>query len=492
MKAKLYRIAIVLAFLSVYESGAAEGSKKLTITGKVVDYQAKPVEGAEVAIYEEFFNFSTSQDYSRLLDKIKKTDANGTFVLNANIQSWYRVFIVTRKEGLALGWDVLTQGVRERSDNHYIILEKSCILAGVVVDENDNPIAGAKIRALPKTSYLRRLEQSPILAPKQWFTTQTDDNGTFRFDNFAADVSSDFWVEAPGWAPVYQYTTHWTSSCGFEAGRTDIRLVLPREVAFRGRVIDAESGKPVANAHVLIKPDSIREHANPYSPNHTISGQDGKFYFKGVPHGKHYINVSVSRETTELVDKRIKFDVQAGQNSKEIIVALDKGGLIKIIAREEETNKPVSNLPIRLWQAIQDKQSNFYKWSTTGKDGMLKVWAPPGECAFYARYNRYFVQTYEGQVLVAKGQTAKSEIVLDVQPIVLGVVLDETGLPAPGVLVKVLPAAEQVLTDEAGKFEVDFDPRMPCESLLARHIERNLAAIVDVKDYSRPKALNRT
>ena len=489
MKAKLYRIAIVLAFLSVYGSGTAKEGKKLTITGKVVDYQAKPVEGAEVAIYEEFFNFSTDQYYPKLLDKIKETDASGTFVLNANIHSWYRVFIVARKEGLALGWDVLTQGVRKRADNNYIILEKPSVLAGVVADVNGNPIAGAKIRALPKTSYLRRLEQSPILAPEQWFTTQTDDNGTFRFDNFAADVSSDFWVEAPGWASVYQYTTHWTSSCGFEAGRTDIRLVLPREVAFRGRVIDAESGKPVANAHVLIKPDSIREHANPYSPNHTISGQDGKFYFKGVPHGKHYINVSVPRETTELVDKRVKFDVQAGQNSKEIIVALDKGGLIKIIAREEETNKPVSNLPIRLWQAIQDEQSNFYKWSTTGKDGILKVWAPPGECAFYARYNRYFVQTYEGQVLVAKGQTAKSEIVLDVQPSVLGVVLDETGLPAPGVLVKVLPAGEQVLTDKAGKFEAAFDPSIPCGSLLARHTERNLAAIVDVKDYSRPNQI---
>jgi len=92
-------------------------------------------------------------------------------------------------------------------------------------------------------------------------------------------------------------------------------------------------------------------------------------------------------------------------------------------------------------------------------------------------------------VLVAKGQTAKSEIVLDVQPSVLGVVLDETGLPAPGVLVKVLPAGEQVLTDKAGKLEAAFDPSIPCGSLLARHTERNLAAIVDVKDYSRPNQI---
>lgn len=480
------KICIIVWCLFSTVTVLGQQTKPFTLTGKVVDSKARPVVDAEVAAYERFYDYSIGEAYAKLLDQIKRTDANGHFVLNANICSWYKVFVVARKEGLALGWDVLTQGVRDGADSKFIVLEEPCVLAGVVADVNGNPIAGAKIRALPKTSYLRRLEQSPILAPKQWFTTQTDDNGTFRFDNFAADVSSDFWVEAPGWASVYEYTTHWTSSCGFEAGRTDIRLVLPKEVVVKGRVIDAENGRPIEDASVVIRPDNIKEHADTYFPNQTVSGQNGQFKFEGVPPGKHKINVSVPKETVELVDKRVKFDVQANQEVKEIAVALDKGGLIEIIAREEGTKEPVSNLPIYFWQAIQDKQSNFYKWSTTGKDGTLWVWAPPGECVFYARYNRYFFQTYEGQVLVAKGQTAKSEIVLDVQPNVLGVVLDETGLPAPGVLVKVLPAGEQVITDEAGKFEAAFDPSMPCESLLARHIERNLAAIVDVKDYSRP------
>jgi len=480
------KICIIVWCLFSTVTVLGQQTKPFTLTGRVVDSKARPVVDAEVAAYERFYDYSIGEAYAKLLDQIKKTDANGHFVLNANICSWYKVFVVARKEGLALGWDVLTQGVRDRADNNYIILEKPCVLAGVVADINGNPIAGATIRAVPKTSYLRRLRQSPILAPKQWFTTQTDDNGTFRFDNFAADVSSDFWVEAPGWASVYEYTTHWTSSCGFEAGRTDIRLVLPKEVVVKGRVIDAENGRPIEDASVVIRPDNIKEHADKYFPNQTVSGQNGQFKFEGFPPGKHKINVSVPKETVELVDKRVKFDVQANQEVKEIAVALDKGGLIEIIAREEETKEPVSNLPIYFWQAIQDEHSNFYKYSITGKDGRSRIWAPPGECKLSARYDRYFPQYYENQVIISKGKTTRLEIFLDSYPSVSGLVLDETGLPAPGVLVKVISGGEQVLTDEAGKFEAAFSPDDPCVKIVAQHIERNLAAIVDVKDDSKP------
>jgi hypothetical protein len=460
-------------------------SKLLTVIGKVVDSNARPVGGAEVALYEELYDYSMGQEYAQLLDRIKRTDADGSFVLNATISSRHRVYVVARKEGLALGWDVLTQGPRDKDDSTVIILERPCISAGIVVDRAGNPVAGAKVRAVPKTSYLRRLEQSPILAPEQWLVTQTDDKGSFRFDNFAADVSADFWVEAPSWAAVYQYTTHWVSSCGFEAGRTDIRLVLPKEVPIRGRVIDAESGKPVEGARVVARPDDIREHANPYCPSQTISEQDGRFRFKGVPPGKHHINVSASPQTMELVDKRVKFDVQADQEVKEITVALDKGGLIEIIAREEATNKPVEGLPVYFWQAMQDERSNFYKYEITGKDGRLRTLAPPGECRFSARCDGYLPETYDNQVLVGKGQIAKSEIVLGSYPCVSGLVLDETGQGVPGVLVKALPVGQQALTDRDGRFEVGFDPDSPCESLFARHIERNLAAIVDVEDRSK-------
>ena len=480
------KISILVWCLFSTVTVPGQQTKPLTLTGRIVDSKARPVAGAEVAVYEEFYDYSVYEDYAKLLDRIKKTDANGHFVLNANIRSWYKVFVVARKNGLALGWDVLTQGVRGRTDSNFIVLEEPCVLAGRIVDEAGNPVAGAKVQAAPKTCYLRRLEQAPILAPEEWFTTQTDDKGNFSFDNFAADVSADLWIEAPGRASVYEYTTHWTSSFGFEAGRTDIRLVLPKEVVVQGRVIDAENGRPIEDASVVIRPDNIKEHADTYFPNQTVSGQNGQFKFEGVPPGKHKINVSVPKETVELVDKRVEFDVQANQEVKKIVVALDKGGLIEIIAREEGTKEPVSNLPIYFWQAIQDEHSNFYKYSITGKDGRSRIWAPPGECKLSARYDRYYPQDYENQVFVTRGKATKLEILLDGYPRVSGLVLDETGRPVSGALVKANPDGEQALTDQAGRFEVGFHPRWPCERLIVRHMERNLAAIADVKDSSKP------
>ena len=78
---------------------------------------ARPVERAEVAVYEQFDDSLTGQDYAKLLDTIKKTDSNGNFILNADINLWYQVFIVARKEGFALGWDVIASNVGERSEN---------------------------------------------------------------------------------------------------------------------------------------------------------------------------------------------------------------------------------------------------------------------------------------------------------------------------------------------------------------------------------------
>ena len=308
-------------------------SEALPISGRVVDYRARPVAGAEVALYEELHDHSADRDVVRLQDRITSTDPNGRFAFTANIAPSYRVFLVARKQGLALGWDVLLQ-----AEGNVIVLERPCVLAGAVVDAAGRPVAAAKVRAVPKSSYLRRLEQRPILGPEPWLAVRTDRQGTFRFDSFAADVSADFWVRAPGRALVYQYTTHPTSACGFEAGRTDIRLVVPQEVAVHGRVIDAETGKPVEGAHVLIHPDNVRDDpANRYLPDRVVSGKDGHFAFKGVPPGRHYINVSTPYDAG-YVDQRVRFALRPYQSAWEITVMLKRGGAVEIRAREEGTN----------------------------------------------------------------------------------------------------------------------------------------------------------
>ena len=159
-----------------------------------MDSRARPLVGAEVAAYEQFYDYSAGEVYAKLLGPIGKTDANGRFVLNAGIRKQYNVYLIARKNGLALGWGCLDPYSRgdKAQGNFNIVLEPPSVLAGTVVDKAGNPIAATEVRALPKTSSLYDLRQSPILAPRQWLITQTDAKGNFSFDNFAPDVSADW------------------------------------------------------------------------------------------------------------------------------------------------------------------------------------------------------------------------------------------------------------------------------------------------------------
>ena len=171
----------------------------LPISGRVVDYKARPVVGAEVVVYEAYRQYEDR--YGRINGPVVRTDKQGCFVLEADVTSQRDTYVVARKEGLALAWDGLNYSNNVKSRGCFLlVLERPAELTGVVVDHAGNPVAGARVRALPKTSYHSRLRQRPMVAPEEWFTTQTDATGRFRFDAFCADVSSDFWVKASGWA----------------------------------------------------------------------------------------------------------------------------------------------------------------------------------------------------------------------------------------------------------------------------------------------------
>jgi len=457
--------------------GFAPACGMAAVTGRVMDYLARPVEGAQIALYEKINDPSTDRDIVRLRDEIQRTDAEGRFAFTTDMAPSYRVFLVARKEGLALGWDVLMPA----SDNA-IVLEKPCVLAGVVVNSSGHPVAGAKVRAVAKTSYLLRLGQRPILGPEPWITVETDDRGVFRFEEFRADASADFEVEAPGRALVYTYTPHRMTACGFEAGQTDIRLVLPEEVAVRGRVVDAQDGEPVAEAQVVIHPDTRdNDQAEPYLPAVTITGLDGRFLFQAIPPGRHYIDVRAPYETGR-VDQRVRFEVQAERGGNEVVIRLNRGGTIEVEAREEGTNAPIPHLSLYFAQVARDESPHFCKDVRANAEGRARLRAPGGLCTVDARIQGYSPSSFRDQVSVTAGETAKLRIVLKRYPAVSGLVVDESGRPVGGARVN------EGATDEAGRFEVPFpsDESLFGGSLIVRHTGENLAAMVKAAYDGKP------
>ena len=473
MKIATYK-CVALTLMCV--TGFAPVTGQAAISGRIVDYRGRPVAEAEVAIYEDVYEPLSDRHIARLRDEIKRTDVNGRFAFTTDVAPSYQVYLVARKEGLALGWDcpVFT-------DDNVIVLERPCVLGGILVDAAGHPVSAAEVRAVPKSTYLRRLDQSPILGPERWLTTQTDSQGKFLFKDFAADVSADFWVQAPGRALVYEYSTHWLTVCGYEAGRTDVRLVLPEEVAVRGQVVDARSDQPVADACILIHPNMFRhDHANPYLPEGRVSGKDGRFTLKGIPPGKHYIDVSAPYDTG-LVDQRVQFDLRPNEDAGEIIAHLHTGGTIEIEAREETTNEPIARLPMYFRESAQDEQASFYKDAQTDANGVLRVRAPATLCKFSTGVDGYSPRSREDQVPVRAGQTAKSKIVLRRCPEASGVVLDEAGQPVGGA------AVNQALADQAGRFETSVpSEESPFSTWVARSPRSNLAAILGVEGDDKP------
>ena len=461
----------------------------LPIGGRVVDYLARPVAGAEVAVYEKKYQ-QNGEQLGRIAGPVVRTDERGHFALEAEVTSQYGTFIVARKEGLALAWDGLNYSRTDKGRGRFLlVLERPCTIDGLVVDPAGNPVAGAEVQAVPKTSYHSRLHQRPMLAPKEWFTTRTDAAGRFAFANFSADVTTDFWVKAPALAATYKFTTHYQNCCGFEVGRPDIRLVLPQERKVAGRVIEQETGRPVQDVTLLIKSGRQREDiTNLYLPYTTVSDAEGRFAFAGVPEGKHAIEPIFSEEQTpDWVAPPAELEVQPGRTRDDVEVSVTKGGLIEIVVRDAETGEPIEGM--RAYASAEDRR--FYTHGVTDARGTARLRVTPGTYEVSAYASDYLSWHGLEPVEIETGRTVRCEARLEPCEAISGIVRDPAGKAVAGVPVKPHPFGDEGYTDESGHFALHADRERGAEGawVLALDTEQKRAAIAQVQDKTRPLEL---
>ena len=486
MKTKRFGLIVILACSCVCGLIWAEEDRKLPIEGRVVDYMARPVEGAEVAVHEKIYR--NGEEFAKTIAPIVKTDQQGCFELQADVSSQYGTFIVARKDGLALAWDGLNYSSNFKGKGHFLlVLERACTVTGIVVDHNGQTVSGAEVQALPVTSYMSRLHQRPILAPKEWFTAKTDSQGRFQFDQFAADVSCDFRIKAPHLDSTYKFTTHYQNACGFEVWRSDIRLVLPREGDIKGRVVEAGTGKPVGGVELTVQADRDREDIlNRYYVRIITADANGVFECAGLPEGKNKIQLAESEnEVAQWIAKPVEVDVVPHRTINDVQVLLEKGEIIECKVRENGSEKPLAGMSVSAYGEAGSARS------ITDKTGIVKLRVPPGEYQAYASGESYITWRVNEPVIVKAGEVTHLDVLLDKSPTLSGSVIDSDGRPAKDVLVTVHPFGDHVYTDQEGQFVAGYDENRAGQGLfiMARDPERCLAALVRTKEFEKPDEL---
>jgi len=463
-------------------------AKSFECSGVVVDWQGRPVAGADVVGSEQLYDFAAGRiDWGP--SSRTTTDEKGRFQFRVSAERREYIWVVAWRKGLALGW----QAMRNLGDatDLTIQLNEPTVLAGTVVDEDGQGIAGATVRVWLKNSWAENSTGVCFAEPREWFTARTDNQGRFRFDRVPTGATADFWAEAPGRA---SYGTHWIGDLPsvigsqFRAGQTDIRIVLKREAVLRGRVVDEESGKPVAGVRVLARANT--HYANYFGVAPVISSPDGAFVYRGLDATDYSLQVVPPQDRpADWTARDVKITTQAGKTA-DVNLPVGKGGFIEVVIEDDATGKPIENA-----RANVSQSANFgacpcwYHFVYTKAEGLARVRVPAGECRLSVWGDGYASFSNLERVTVARGEVVRREVKLAAWPVATGTVRNEDGTPAVGVLVSSRPLCEEaVRTDKQGQFRVTWRPndRLRTVLVLAQDPARNLAGVATVADPSKP------
>jgi hypothetical protein len=270
--------------------GTQVGAHVGSISGRCVDVAGRGVAGARVlSIPDTNDKVFAPDDLGREGCPALSTtaDAEGRFVVPASKAAPYHI-VLADAPGLAFAG----RGQVPLGGEVTITLVPGRVLEGRVLDVKGAPVSGARVRALLLVDTLKlsldvesaadgayRLTGLPVepkLGPGEW-----------------ANYMSDGWVEvtADGYAPLL------VSLQPLVAARTERQdWILTRGATLRGRVEDAETGKPLAGANVVVhsiegmqgygRGPGRASYSNPWSPRvltRTASQEDGTFLVEHLP-----------------------------------------------------------------------------------------------------------------------------------------------------------------------------------------------------------------
>lgn len=483
---RLQRAILLMLILALTLSLPTRAADLAKISGTVVDKNGKPVSDASVDYYE-FPNYGLMMNIPGTESKLHTTtDSAGAFSFSVPRAA---ANIVATKSGFAPAWKTIQSTPDTPLDP--LVLTTPAVLAGVVVDDHDHPLANVEVSvsaAVDKSDGTWGVQPNYLFgkAAQQLFSARTASDGRFRIENFPAGAQANLDAVVPGRAMRSTGAGRGNFQMQVQAGQQDIKLVTDPAGSIEGKVVLRDSGAPIAGAKFRLQSSSPWG-GSPTSSESIRSAADGSFHIPDLPAGNYtLIAISTNEPVPAWVTESELVSVTAGETSRNVLLKAINGGVVQVTVVGKDAHKAIPDVNVGAYG------ENYQTGATTGSNGVAVLRLPPGEFSLNAfKQGQSQAQT---QTTVSDGQTNTETIELNSPLKITGILKDSSGAPLADTSVTVVPnygsERPDAKSDSSGHYEITWElPNWRGGNqnyyLLARNYARNLASFHQVDESTK-------
>ena len=463
-------LTLALGIQMVFSSGAGTSvAQAFHFQAKVVDTNGQPLPGAIVERHEDP-DWLTGSASPRLAER---AIANDQGIVTFTITNQTPFTSVASKPGLSIAWFRWYPQVSLERSPVELTLTPPAAVGGIVQDAGGKPVADAEVWVM--TAYRKGTPDastrwSPLnhVLGRRFFATRTTAEGKFRLEGMPLDATLDLAVKQAGLALKLQPQTFADGgpSLAYQAGQRDIVLTLKPAGVIEGRVVEEDSGAPVADAR--IKPIGMGTGNN--LPATAPTGPDGRFRIADLGAGEYNLRATIGANPfPEWLCDTIPVSVEFGATNRDVKITASHGGVLEVTVRDR-CGQPIKGAPVTAGGTAR-----------TTDQGVARFRLAPGEYNVLAPVPGFRIQ--HTLATCARGQTNQVALALEPEPRLAGIVLDPQGKPAPKVTVSLLPFGHrEQSTDTEGRFTLTSDSDQPGDRVVvARDPARQLAAALELE-----------